>query len=336
MEDDMALPLSILDQSPILDGATPADAVRATIELAKRADALGYARYWLAEHHAMRGLADAAPEILLARLGAETRRIRIGTGGVLLPHYSALKVAEQFRMLETLTPGRIDLGIGRAPGGTQRVSAALGTRDVNRFPEQVQDVVDYLDGTVPPDHPFASLPAMPAGETAPEVWLLGSSEYSAALAAEFGLPFVFAHFISGAAERVTRGYRRAFRPSARCPEPRVMLALAALADETTEGAEANAAVIDLWRLGIRRGANAAVPSLAAAQAYPYTLADRAEITMNRNRLVLGTADGVRARIGEIAEAHGADEAMVLTIAPTYDARRASYELLAPLGAAVAA
>jgi luciferase family oxidoreductase group 1 len=324
----MALPLSILDQSPILEGTTPADAVRATIALARRADALGYERYWLAEHHAMRGLADAAPEILLARIGAETTRIRIGSGGILLPHYSALKVAEQFRMLETLTPGRIDLGIGRAPGGTPRISHALGTRDVERFPEQVRDVIDYLNGTIPSDHPYVSLPAMPAGDTAPTVWILGSSEYGASLAAAFGIPFVFAHFISGDAERITRGYRRAFRPSIHTPEPRVMLAISALVDETQEAAEANAAVIDLWRLGIRRGTNAPIPSLATANAYPYSLGDRAEIAQNRGRLILGTPASVRARIEEIADAHEADEAMVLTIAPTYDGRLRSYELLA--------
>ncbi|MEA2721470.1 MAG: hypothetical protein QOJ39_3334, partial [Candidatus Eremiobacteraeota bacterium] len=187
----MALPLGILDQSPVLAGARPRDAVLATIALAREAERLGYDRYWLAEHHAMQGLADPAPEILLARITAETARIRVGTGGVLLPHYAALKVAEQFRMLDALAPGRIDLGIGRAPGGTQRVSMALESADVQRFPRQVSDVVGFLDGTLSEEHPFAKLVAMPSGETSPEVWLLGSSDYSAALAAEMGLPFAF-------------------------------------------------------------------------------------------------------------------------------------------------
>ena len=211
----MALPIGILDQSPVLAGARPRDAVLATVALARDAERLGYHRYWLAEHHAMRGLADPAPEILLAYLAAQTTRIRIGTGGVLLPHYAALKVAEQFRMLDALAPGRIDLGIGRAPGGSQRVSLALESAEIQRFPRQVSDVVGFLDGTLAEEHPFAKLVAMPGGDSSPEVWLLGSSDYSAALAAEMGLPFAFAHFISGDAAGVTRMYRRHFRPSAR-------------------------------------------------------------------------------------------------------------------------
>src|SRR5665213_3231995 len=196
----MALPLGILDQSPVLAGASPRDAVLATLALAREADRLGYHRY---------GLADPAPEILLARIAAETSRMRVGTGGVLLPHYAALKVAEQFRMLDTLAPGRIDLGIGRAPGGTQRVSMALESAEIHRFPRQVQDLVGFLDRTLEADHPFAKLVAMPSGETSPEVWLLGSSDYSAALAADLGLPFAFAHFISGDAEPVPRSAPRA-------------------------------------------------------------------------------------------------------------------------------
>ncbi len=231
-------------------------------------------------------------------------------------------------MLETLTPGRVDLGIGRAPGGTHRVSAALGTRDVDRFPEQVRDVVDYLAGTMPAEHPFASLAAMPAGASAPEVWLLGSSDYSAALAAAYGLPFVFAHFISGDGERITRAYRRGFQPAKHGDRPRVMLALSALAAATDERAESDAQVIDLWRLSIRRGVNAPIPSLASARTHPYTLADRAEIAHNRGRLIVGTGAAVLARIERIVDAHEADEAMVLTIAPTYEGRLRSYELLA--------
>src|SRR3981081_2577073 len=171
----MALPVGILDQSPVLAGARPGDAVLATIALAREAERLGYHRYWLAEHHAMQGLADPAPEILLAYLDAKTSRLRIGPGGVLLPHYASLKVAEQFRMLEALAPGRIDLGIGRAPGGTQRVSLALESAEIQRFPRQLSDLVGFLDGTLPEQHPFAKLVAMPSGETSPEVWLLGSS-----------------------------------------------------------------------------------------------------------------------------------------------------------------
>jgi luciferase family oxidoreductase group 1 len=324
----MALALGILDQSPVLAGASPREAVHETIALAREADRLGYHRYWLAEHHAMRGLADPAPEILLARVAAETSRMRVGTGGVLLPHYSALKVAEQFRMLEALAPGRIDLGIGRAPGGTQRVSMALESRDVRDFPSQVQDLCDYLDRTMPEEHPFAKLTAMPSGETSPEVWLLGSSDYSASLAAQLGLPFAFAHFISGDAEAVTRMYRRHFQPSRRLAEPRVILCVAAITAATPEEAENLASTIDLWRLRIRHGTDLPVPSREEARAYPYTPTDREEIAYNRHRLTLGAPAAVRERIETLSERHAADEAMILTITPDYASRTRSYELLA--------
>jgi luciferase family oxidoreductase group 1 len=324
----MGLRLGILDQSPVLSGAQPRDAVLATIALARDAERLGYHRYWLAEHHAMRGLADPAPEVLLARITAETSRIRVGTGGVLLPHYAALKVAEQFRMLEALAPGRIDLGIGRAPGGSRRVSMALESGEIRAFPRQVADLIGFLDDTLPDAHPHAQLVAMPSGETTPEVWLLGSSDYSAALAAELGLPFAFAHFISGDAQAVTHMYRRHFQPSSRLREPRVLLAVATLAAPSAEEAESLAATIDLWRLRIRHGVDLPVPSLAEAHAYPYTEYEREEIAYNRRRLALGTPHGVRARIEELAAAHDADEAMVLTITPDYASRARSYALLA--------
>lgn len=324
----MALALGILDQSPVLAGARPSEAVWQTIALAREAERLGYHRYWLAEHHAMRGLADPAPEILLARIAAETSRIRVGTGGVLLPHYAAFKVAEQFRMLDALAPGRIDLGIGRAPGGTQRVSTALESTQIERFPRQVSDVVGFLDRTLPEDHQFAKLIAMPSGDTSPEVWLLGSSDYSASLAAELGLPFAFAHFISGDAEAVTRMYRRHFKPSSREAEPRLLIAVAALAAETPEEAEELAATIDLWRLRIRHGVDLPVPSRDEALAYPYTPYEREEVAYNRRRLALGAPRSVREQIETIAHAHQAAEAMVLTITPDYASRTRSYALLA--------
>lgn len=324
----MSIPIGVLDQSPVLAGADATQAVHATLDLARAADRWDYARYWVAEHHAMRGLADAAPEILVARIAAETQRIRVGTGGVLLPHYSALKVAEQFRMLETLTPGRIDLGVGRAPGGTTLVSAALGTREVRDFPRQLDDLRGYLRATIPTEHRFASLPAMPAGPSAPEVWLLGSSDYSAALAAEAGLPYAFAHFISGDAQAETRFYRRNFMPSADRSAPRVLLAVGAIAAETADEAEELAAVIDLWRLGLHRGGNRAFPTLAQARAYSYTEHEREQIRYDRRRLTVGSAQGVRDRLEALALSHEADELMVVTIAPDYASRMRSYELLA--------
>jgi len=323
----VSLPLSILDQSPVVNGASPADAIAATIALAQHADDLGYHRYWLAEHHAMPGLADAAPEVLLARLTAATSRIRLGTGGIMLPHYSAFKVAEAFRMLEALAPGRIDLGIGRAPGGTSLVSAALESRDVATFPAQLLETIDYLERTTPPHSRFAPLTAMPSGTTAPEVWLLGSSEYGASLAAQLGLPYAYAHFIGSDAPAVTAAYRQHFRPSARNRQPRVALALAALVAPSDEEAEALALPIALWRMRLLRGSAGPIPTLAEAQNYPWTALERYEIARTA-RMTAGSPHTVRRRIESIVEAHAADEVLVVTIAPDYVSRLRSYELLA--------
>ncbi|NBR28309.1 MAG: MsnO8 family LLM class oxidoreductase, partial [Betaproteobacteria bacterium] len=211
--------LSVLDQSPIISGHSTAQAIAETIKLAREADRLGYYRYWLAEHHSLMALADPCPEILVARVAAETARIRVGTGGVMLPHYSPLKVAEQFRMLEAMYPQRIDLGIGRAPGGDRTTAMALGQGQYSNaedFPEQVQFLVAYLDDAMPAGHPFGKIKAQPLGPTAPPVWLLGSSDYSGALAAQLGLNFAFAHFISAdGGDSVMRDYKRAFQPSPR-------------------------------------------------------------------------------------------------------------------------
>jgi luciferase family oxidoreductase group 1 len=323
----MSLPLSILDQSPIVADSSPGAAVAATIELARRAEALGYRRYWLAEHHAMRGLADASPEVLLARLTAETSRIRLGTGGVMLPHYSAFKVAESFRMLEALAPGRIDLGIGRAPGGSGLVSAALESRDVAAFPQQIAEVIDYLDGTTAAAHPFAALIAMPSGRSSPDVWLLGSSDYGALLAAEMGLPYTFAHFIGGDATAVTRAYRERFQPSARCAAPRVVVALAAIVAGGDAEAEALTWPLALWRMRLLRGISTPVPSMEETERYPWTPRERDEVQRTR-RVIFGSPSTVRAKIETLVEAHAADEAMIVTITPDYGSRLRSYELLA--------
>src|SRR5712692_6026230 len=175
----MRVPLGVLDQSPVISGHSPAEAIAETVSLARLAEELGYHRYWLAEHHGIAALADPCPEILVCRVAAATSRIRVGTGGVLLPYYSPLKVAEVFRMLEALFPGRIDLGIGRAPGGDLPTAQAMtfgGYAGAERFPQQVQDLAGFLDRTLPPDHPSASVKAQPAGDSSPEIWLLGSSD----------------------------------------------------------------------------------------------------------------------------------------------------------------
>ena len=266
--------ISILDQSPIISGHTPAQAIHATLELARAADRLGYHRYWLAEHHAMKGLADPCPEILLGQLAATTSRIRVGTGGVLLPYYSPLKVAEVFRMYEALFPGRIDLGIGRAPGGnllTARAMNADAFAGEDRFPTQVQETVGYMNDALPPDYPFHDVKAMPAGPTSPEVWLLGSSDYSGSLAAYLGLRFSFAHFISAhGGPAVMRGYRGDFRPVYRDEQPYCMVAVFAICAPTQSQAERLAASIDLRRLQMARGEEEPIATIEDALTRSYT------------------------------------------------------------------
>ena len=324
--------LSVLDQSPVISGHTPREAVHETIRLVKAAEALGYHRYWLAEHHAIAALADPCPEILLSRVAAETTRIRVGTGGVLLPYYSPLKVAEQFRMLEALYPGRIDLGIGRAPGGDQATALAMGEGrypGAEHFPEQVQYLVAYLDSTLPADHPFAGVKVMPAGSTAPEIWLLGSSDYSGALAAQLGLRFAFAHFISAdGGDVVMKEYKRRYQASRREPEPRSLLCVFVIAAATLAEAERLSASISLRRLNMDYGVNVPVPNHEEALSYPYTEADRRRIAHHRRRVVLGTPAAVRDQLLALQETFQADELMAITITGDYGSRMTSYELLA--------
>jgi luciferase family oxidoreductase group 1 len=324
--------LSILDQSPIIQGHGAQRAIEETLALARRADELGYHRYWLAEHHAIGALADPCPEILLARLGVETRKLRVGTGGILLPYYSAFRTAESFRMLEALYPGRIDLGIGRAPGGDARTAHAVsggGFPDASRFPEQVQELVAHLDGTLPKGHPFAGVRAQPEVATRPEVWLLGSSDYSGVLAAELGLPFSFAHFINPrGGDTVTQFYRSRFKPG-REATPRVMVCTFAICAESDAEAERLAAPIDLRRLHMALNIDSPIPTDEEAARHRYSDEERTYVRGQRARAVLGSPQTCRREIEAMAERYGADEMMVLTITGSYETRRRSYELLMP-------
>ena len=323
----MNLHLSVLDQSPIISGHTPARAVAETVKLAQAAEALGYHRYWLAEHHAVAALADPCPEILLTRVASATARIRVGTGGVLLPYYSALKVAEVFRMLEALFPGRIDLGIGRAPGGDLATAQALSNGQysaADHFAEQVQDLVGFLDDALPAGHAYTRVKAMPAGPVAPPIWLLGSSDYSGALAAALGLRFAFAHFISAqGGDAVTRAYKARFQPSAREAAPH-----AVVCTETAAEAEKLASCVDLRRLHMAQGLNTPIPTLAEAQAQTYSERELAYIRSQRARTVIGDPRQVRERLLQLREQFDADELMILTITGDYASRLRSYELLA--------
>jgi luciferase family oxidoreductase group 1 len=328
----VSLKLSILDQSPVLSSGTPAQAIQATLDLARRAEALGYCRYWLAEHHAIAALADPCPEVLLARLGAETKRMRIGTGGVLLPYYSPLKVAEVFRMLEALYPGRVDLGIGRAPGGDARTAHAVAGGQfpsADDFPQRVWELVGHLDGTLPEDHPHKRVRVQPGGETAPQIWLLGSSDYSGLLAAQMGLRFAFAHFINAkGGDAVTRAYRERFQPSAREKSSAAIVCVFAICAVSDVEAERLAASIDLRRLHMALNLDTPVPTLEEATRHVYTEEERRYVLGQRDRAVIGGPEKCRRELGALVERYGANELMLITITGDYATRLRSYELLA--------
>ncbi len=317
--------LSILDQSPVISGLGARRAIEETLALARRADELGYHRYWLAEHHAIAALADPCPEILLARLGAETRRLRVGTGGVLLPYYSAFRTAETFRMLEALYPGRIDLGVGRAPGGDARTAQAVGGGrfpDAEHFPQQVWELAALLEGKHRP------VRLQPEVETVPEVWLLGSSDYSGALAAELGLSFAFAHFINPrGGDAVARAYREMFKPTEVRTQPRVIVCTFAIVGETDEEAERLAASIDLRRLHMALNIDSPVPTPEEAARHRYSEEERRYVTGQRARAIIGGPEKAKREINLLAENYQADEVMALTITGDYESRRRSYELL---------
>ena len=324
--------LSVLDQSPIIDGHSPAEAVRETVKLAKAADELGYHRYWLAEHHNMHGLADPCPEILLGAIGSATSRIRVGTGGVLLPYYSPAKVAEIFRMHEALFPGRVDLGIGRAPGGDMLTAKAINPISFyasDEFPQQVIDLADWLDDELPDDHPFKRVRAMPAGDGAPQVWLLGSSDYSANLAAHLGLRFAFAHFINAhGGDEISRAYRYSFRPSRRESAPHSLVCVFVICAATIEEAERLAAPIDHRRALMATGRESLIPTTEQALGWSYSEQESAIIQRERERVVLGTPETVTEKLLKIQQAYQADELMIITITGEYESRLRSYQLLA--------
>lgn len=329
---DLVIRLGILDQSPVREGGTPAEAIAETLALARLTDELGYHRYWVAEHHNLPAFAGTAPEVLLARLGAETRGIRIGSGGVLLPNYSALKVAETFRVLEALYPGRVDLGIGRAPGGDHATTLLLrdgAAENVERFPDRIAELIHLLRGGQLELPRLGIVQANPVGPSIPELWLLGSSDRSAAYAAHFGSAFSFAHFISDqGGPLVMDAYRRAFKPSELNAAPVGSACVAVICAETHDAAERLAASRDLWRLRRDRGIYAPFPSTEAALAYPYSATERAHILRNRHGQIIGDPDEVRAGLLATADAYGVDEILLLTICHDPEARRQSYRLMA--------
>lgn len=325
--------LSVLDQSPVRRGAAPTDAIQETLELAQLCDRLGYRRYWLAEHHSTPGLAGPSPEILIGQVAARTARIRVGAGGVMLQHYSPLKVAENFRVLEALFPGRIDLGIGRAPGSDPLTARAL-QRGLNAgglevFPDQIADLIGFLRDELPEDHPFRGVHAMPTGPSAPELWLLGSSDQSAAVAAHFGTAFSFAHFINAeGGAGVTHAYRQAFQPSPWLGAPRASVAVFVVCADTEAEARHLALSRELFIVRLYTGRAGPYPSPEEAAAYPYNARERMILEHARRRTIAGSPEQARARLLALAAEYGVDELVIVTITHDPKARRRSYELLA--------
>lgn len=326
--------LSVLDQSTIVAGRSPDTSIRESISLAQHCEALGYERYWCAEHHNSDSQSGTAPEILIAAIAATTKTIRVGSAGVMLPHYSALKVAEQFRVLDAIAPGRIDLGLGRAPGSDGRTAYALNPRAetaADQFPADVRDLLAWTAGEkLVEGHPFRDIRAQPAGPTKPAVWILGSSDYGAQVAAYFGLPFCFAHFISdgSGAGQALAVYREGYRPSADNPTPHAAICVWGMAAETHEEAAHLFRSREMWRLNRDRGVFSALVSPDEAATHTYSDSELAKVERLRSRAFYGTPDVVGAKLRSLANEHAVDEIAILTTLHNPQARRRSYDLLA--------
>ena len=327
-----SLALSVLDQAPISQGMSAGDALRNSIDLAQLAERLGYTRYWVAEHHATSMLACSSPETLIGPIGTATSRIRVGSGGVMLPHYSPLKVAESFHMLSALLPGRVDLGIGRAPGSDPLTAWAL-QRDKRQaapddFPEQLGELMACVRDGFPSHHPMArAVQPLPESER-PDVWLLGSSPQSGIWAAERGLPYAFADFIAPGGAAIAQAYARDFRPSPDLQKPRVLVAVWALCAETDAEAERLASSSRMAFAHFLSGRPIQVPPVPVAEAFLREHADLLDTIVRRRRAIVGSPAVVRERLEQVAAEYGAGELMIVTITHEHAARRRSYELLA--------
>jgi len=330
---DLDIPLSVLDLAPVGDGSSPAEALRSSLVLAAEAERLGYRRYWVAEHHNMPGIASSAPAVLLAHAAGVTETIRLGSGGVMLPNHASLVIAEQFGMLEALHPGRIDLGIGRAPGTDQLTARALRRQPrglaADDFPDQLVELIGYFSGEFPEGHPYARITAVPGLGYRPDLWLLGSSDYSAQAAGMLGLPFSFAHhFAAGNTVPAVQAYRDAFRPSDDLAEPYVMLGVSVVCADTDERARWLSGSGALAFLRLRSGHPGRYPTPEEAAEFTFTPHEREAIKGWTGSHVVGSPDTVRAGLVELVERTGADELMITTLTHSPDDRLASYRLVA--------
>lgn len=325
--------LSILDLAPVSSGSTPADALRSSIELAQLADQLGFGRYWVAEHHNMPGIASSSPAVLIAHIAQATERIRVGSGGVMLPNHSSLAVAEQFGMLEALHPGRIDLGLGRAPGTDGLTARALrrgiGNEGPDDFPRQLAELYGYFTGSFAETHPFGTIHAVPARGYLPDIWLLGSSDYSATLAGHNGLPFAFAHhFAGGNTVAAVNAYRSHFKPSSRLEAPHLALGVNVVCADTDEHAQYLAGSGALAIARLRQGRPSVYPTPEEAAAHEYTPMEREIVHGWTSSHVIGSPDTVRQGLLDLVARTGADELLITTNMHSPADRRHSFRLVA--------
>jgi len=327
------IPLSVLDLAPVASGVRAAQALHNSIDLARLADGLGFTRYWIAEHHSLPSIASTAPEVMIGQIAAATSKLRVGSGGVMLPNHAPLAVAERFKTLEALFPGRIDLGLGRAPGTDPATSYMLrrrqGVSEEDDFLDRLNEILLLETRGFPAGHPFHEVRVMPSDVPLPPIFLLGSSDYSARLAGTLGVPFSFAHhFAEFDAVEAMRLYRETFRASPACEKPYAILATHVVCAETDAEAERLATTVDLNFVRRARGEYLPLASPAEAAAYDYTPLERARIAENRRRMAVGAPDTVVARLKPLLHATQADELMVTTMIYDHAARKRSYELLA--------
>jgi luciferase family oxidoreductase group 1 len=329
------LKLSVLDHSQIAEGRTAGDTLLETTRLAQETDKFGYTRFWVSEHHSSKALAHSSPEVLIAHLAAMTHRIRLGSGGIMATHYSAYKIAENFRLLEALHPGRIDLGIGRAPGGSPLSTKALQEGKYNhgdQTPQQLADLTAYLHDTLPADHRFGGLVAAPIIPTVPEIWMLGSSQGSDRIAAQQGAAFAYAQFFGvPESDQSIANYKKNFQPSLLGKEPQALAAVMVICAETEEEAKRLAMSSDLFYLQLERGKLMdTFPSVQTAEDYRYTPFDLENIKAKSHRRVVGSPEQVKAKLLAISEQYGIDEIMVVTPVHNFAARVKSFRMLADM------
>lgn len=328
----ISMQLSILDQALISEGMTAQDALHASMELAKLGDRLGYKRYWMAEHHDLLGLACPSPDVMLGIIGAKTNTIRIGSGAVLLPHYKPFKVAETYNLLATLYPNRVDLGIGRAPGGSAEVTMALSNNfleNVRKMPDSLDDLLRFLHAEFPENHMYAKVKPSPVPQTAPKPWLLGTSEKSAILAAEKGMAYTFGHFMSdNDGPSIVKKYVNDFSTGYGSINPEAIVTVSVICAETTEEAEDLAMSSQLWNVLRAKGEDVGIPTIEEAKNYPYTEEERASITKAKRKMIIGDPQEVKRGLREIQKLYNVNELMIVTITHRLEAKLKSYELIA--------